>query len=234
MTARTVIKYAIWVIIIGFIIALFIYSAVKPKESTHIGSQPWNDAMVLGDPDAPNKIVEYTDYFCSFCADFSKAMDEDFKKKYIDTGKVSVENRIIDLLKEQSVNTPIGNRAAFCAADQNKYWEYSKKIVIAIDTDFFQKGIGVKNVARPVKIQPLEDDYFIQPAKEVGLDTTSFASCLKSSGHDEEIRINSNKAINMGVTGLPHITVNDYTARGFAGGAAELEMILKAGGVPIE
>lgn len=228
---QTIVRTSAFVTLGGFIIALFAFNATQPKHSIHTSSDPWNNNMLMGNPEAPNKMVEYTDYFCSFCAEFSKAMDDDFMKDFVDTGKITVENRIVNLLKEQSVNTVTGNRAAFCAADQDKYWQYSKKIITAIDTDFFQKGIGVKNVAKPIKIQKLDDSYFIKPAKESGLDTDKFSTCLSSDKFDATIEENSLKAIKMGVTGLPHITVNDYTATGFMGGRSELDMILKAGGV---
>lgn len=227
---KKIVQWAVIVVVVGFIGALFLYNVNMPK--TEQAYEPWHEAMVMGSLDAPNRMVEYTDYFCSFCADLHFAMTDEFKKEYIDTGKLSFETRIVDILSGVSVNTPKGNRAAFCAADQNKYWEYSHEIITAIHADFFSKGIGVKNVANPVKIQPLDDSYFVTPAKTVGLDTDTFSTCLASDTHDKAIHNNSQRAVNSGVTGLPHISVNDYTAAGFGGGGfAELKLILKAGGV---
>lgn len=227
----TVIRWTAIVLGVGFIVALFVFNQSQPKTSPHTSSSPWNMAMVRGDTDAPNKIVEYTDYFCSFCADLHDAMDDEFQEKYIDSGKVSFENRIVNLLSEVSVNTPKGNRAAFCAADQEKYWEYSDKIIARIEDEFFSKGIGVKNVVNPQKIPKLEDAYFIDIAKDIGVEQEKFASCIGSDVHDEEIENNSQRAISLGVTGLPSITVNAYTASGFGGGRDELEMIMRAGEV---
>jgi protein-disulfide isomerase len=42
----------------------------------------------LGDPKAPVTVVEYASMTCPHCADFHKRVFPDFKKKYIDTGKV--------------------------------------------------------------------------------------------------------------------------------------------------
>lgn len=44
--------------------------------------------MTLGKADAPVKIVEYASVTCSHCAAFNKEVFPEFKKKYIDTGKV--------------------------------------------------------------------------------------------------------------------------------------------------
>ena len=228
-----VIRIILAVAVVLFLVALFIYSASSSsKTNVHTASSPWNKNMVLGSLDAPNKMVEYTDYFCSFCEELHEAMTDQFKEEYIDTGKLSFETRIVNILNGVSVNTDKGNEAAFCAADQNKYWEYSDKIINNINTDFFSKGIGVKNVANPVKIQKLDDSYFIAPAKEVAMDVDEFTSCLSENKHKATIEANSEKAIQMGVTGLPNISVNNYQASGFGGGGYdELKLILKAGGV---
>lgn len=45
-------------------------------------------AMSLGNPEAPVKVVEYASATCHVCADFNEKVFPDFKKKYIDTGKV--------------------------------------------------------------------------------------------------------------------------------------------------
>ncbi len=44
--------------------------------------------MSLGNPDAPNVIVEYASMTCPHCAQFDKIVFPDLKTKYIDTGKV--------------------------------------------------------------------------------------------------------------------------------------------------
>ena len=44
--------------------------------------------MTLGDPNAPNVVIEYASMTCSHCAEFHVATFDAFKEKYIDTGKV--------------------------------------------------------------------------------------------------------------------------------------------------
>ncbi|WGH77342.1 DsbA family protein [Jannaschia ovalis] len=51
------------------------------------GSVPIPD-ITLGDPAAPVKVVEYASYTCPHCADFHNDTFKDFKRDYIDTGKV--------------------------------------------------------------------------------------------------------------------------------------------------
>lgn len=44
--------------------------------------------MVLGQADAPLTVVEYASFTCPHCANFHKNVFDEFKKNYIDTGKV--------------------------------------------------------------------------------------------------------------------------------------------------
>ena len=93
------------------------------------------------------------------------------------------------------------------------------------------KGIGVKNVAAPKEIPLLPLSYFETSAKNAGLDTTKFADCMKGNSHQQEINDNTQKALSLGVNGLPYMVINDYQTSGFDGGESGLKAILKAGGV---
>lgn len=220
-------------IILAGIAALFIYGVINRPPNQHIGdNQPWNSAMSQGSSEAKHTFIDYTDYFCSFCSEVEAATShETFKNDYIKSGKVRYEHRVVAVLKDIAPNTERGAEAAFCAADQNKYWEYTHDIVPRIKTDYFDKGIGVKNVAIPKEIPLLPIEYFAESAKNVGLDVDKFSNCVKNNTHQKEIDENTKKALSLGVTGLPYMIVNDYVTSGFAGGDNGLKTILKAGGV---
>jgi len=49
--------------------------------------------MIMGDPDAPVKIVEYASFTCPHCATFHLDVLPDIKKKYLDKGLVQLEYR---------------------------------------------------------------------------------------------------------------------------------------------
>lgn len=63
--------------------------------------QAWTDVVtvtdkggyVLGNPDAPIKLIEYGSLTCPGCAAFSVAATEPLKEKYISSGRVSMEFR---------------------------------------------------------------------------------------------------------------------------------------------
>ena len=50
-------------------------------------------AHILGNPAAPNKVVEYLSYTCSHCADFEANESPALKTQFVATGKASLEIR---------------------------------------------------------------------------------------------------------------------------------------------
>lgn len=214
------------------IIALFMYNSGQKTDTQHLGDgKPWNANMVMGDVAAPNRMIDYTDYFCSYCGDVQRAAGEEFKKDFIDTKKLAFENRIVTILSEKSPNTEQGAEAAYCAADQKKYWEYTHHIMPRLKADYFDKGIGVNTVPVPVPIEKLPIEYFLVSARAVELDIQKFESCVTNETHKSEIAESTRRAIELGVTGLPYLVVNGHQSSGFAGGYDGLKAILEAGGV---
>ncbi|MFA9201120.1 MAG: thioredoxin domain-containing protein [Cypionkella sp.] len=49
--------------------------------------------VLIGNPDAPIKLVEYASHTCGHCAEFAEASAEPLRTKYVDSGKVSFELR---------------------------------------------------------------------------------------------------------------------------------------------
>jgi protein-disulfide isomerase len=75
--------------------------------------------MTLGRADAPVKMVEYASVTCPHCARFNNDVFPEFKKKYIDTGKVHYTFR--ELLTPPSEVAAAGFLMARCAG-KDKYF----------------------------------------------------------------------------------------------------------------
>ena len=58
-----------------------------PSETELMVAGPLGE-MIEGDPKAPNTVIEYASMTCSHCANFHNTVFRDFKKLYVDTGKV--------------------------------------------------------------------------------------------------------------------------------------------------
>lgn len=52
-----------------------------------------DEGFVMGNPEAPLKVVEYGSFTCSHCAEFSVASREELQRDFINTGRVSFEMR---------------------------------------------------------------------------------------------------------------------------------------------
>jgi protein-disulfide isomerase len=76
--------------------------------------------MTLGDPNAPVKMVEYASLTCPHCADFHTQVFPEFKKKYIDTGKVHFTFK--EFLTAPAAVAAAGSLLARCAGKE-KYFD---------------------------------------------------------------------------------------------------------------
>jgi protein-disulfide isomerase len=76
--------------------------------------------MSLGDPNAPVKMVEYASLTCSHCARFNEEVFPEFRKQYIDTGKVHYTLR--EFLTPPNEVAAAGFLTARCAG-KDKYFQ---------------------------------------------------------------------------------------------------------------
>jgi protein-disulfide isomerase len=75
-------------------------SLAAPAKSNWLSTFTVTDkgAHIIGNPSAPNKVVEYLSYTCNHCADFELNESPKFKAQYVATGKASLEIRnLLDL-----------------------------------------------------------------------------------------------------------------------------------------
>ena len=102
---------------------------------------------VLGRPDAPVTLVEYSDPQCPFCAQFATQVFPDLVRQYVRTGNVKVEFRGIPIIGPDSVG---GLEAIYAAGDQDKLWDMSELTYMNqgsensgwLDDDFVRAAAG--------------------------------------------------------------------------------------------
>jgi protein-disulfide isomerase len=84
--------------------------------------------LTLGSPTAPVTMVEYIDLQCPFCKDFEAQVLPDIITKYVKTGKVKIEARVLKFLGDgQSPNdSQRARNAMVAAATQNKAFNFSE------------------------------------------------------------------------------------------------------------
>ncbi len=151
---------------------------------------------MLGKPDAPVTIVEFTDLPCPFCSRFSNKTFEELKKAYIETGQVRFVTRDFPLEPLHPFAVPAA-KAARCAGDQGRFWDVREALV--------------KNADK------LSAGYIAQTAKTAGLNMTTFDQCVASDKYTKDIQADRQQALSIGISGTPSFVVGRTTSGGFEG-----------------
>lgn len=144
------------------------------------------DDHVRGDPDAPVKIVEYSDFECPFCKRFHFTMQE-IVKEY--DGKVAWVYRQfpLDQLHSKARREAVASECATELGGNDAFWKFADR--------FFE-------------LTPSNDQTDIatvlpQIAKEIGLDVGKFNTCLASGTYDAHIEEDVQNAAASGGNGTP-------------------------------
>ncbi len=147
----------------------------------------------LGREDAPVTMVEFSDYQCPFCKRHFLTVLPIIKKEYIDTGKVRYVFRDFPIasLHPQAKK---GHEAAYCAGEQNKYWEMH-------DTLF--------EISKDFSVPALK-----RYAQGIGLDGDRFNNCLQSGKYASRIEKEIAEGVKAGVRGTPSFFIGPSESGG--------------------
>lgn len=164
----------------------------QPKIPAKISAD--NDP-VIGDPNAPITIIEFSDFQCPFCARFHVQTLPSIYEQYIDQGKVKLVFRDFPI---QSIhpNALPAAVAAECANEQGKFKEMH-------DTLFENQNEWNRQETSTAL------STFSQYAKEIELEEETFESCLTNGKHVDEIRKDLDDGREYGVTGTPGFFVGN-------------------------
>jgi protein-disulfide isomerase len=88
--------------------------------------------IALGSSSAPVTVIEFADLQCPFCADFDRDQLPAIIDRYVRTGKVRLELRLLAFLGEDSVT---GARAAASAAERNRLWQFADRFFVLQGTE---------------------------------------------------------------------------------------------------
>ncbi len=105
----------------GLIAAALIYPSLQQVEGEFRPRETAQD-NAMGDPEAPIKIVEYSDFKCSHCAAFLFDTEPLLEETYIKTGKVYFVSRTVGAMLS-GAEPMLASEAVYCAGEQGKYWE---------------------------------------------------------------------------------------------------------------
>ncbi|MGE5376061.1 MAG: DsbA family protein [Bacteroidota bacterium] len=201
--------WMIVLIVIGaiFLVFAFVWPSLRPAAgvvSIDPGTHPNANDNSMGDPNAPIHITEFSDFQCPFCEQFHKNTESTLRQYYIDTGKVlftyrSMGNWVSRNVGGTSTESQDAAAAAYCAGDQNKFWEMHALLfanVIGEDAGSFTDK-RIKAIAEKVN----------------GLDINQFNNCYDSGKFKDRVQQDFDDGTKAGVNGTPAFVLS-YTVNG--------------------
>jgi protein-disulfide isomerase len=147
----------------------------------------------VGDPNAPVKVVEYSDFNCVHCKNFWVESEEQLVNDYIKTGKVYFQYVPMSFISPTSFTAA---EAAYCAMDQEKFWEYHDYLFANYGADFTSPMLKAI-------------------AQQIGLDMSAYNSCFNSGKYQLKVQQDLQSAQSQGINSTPTFVVNgEKTDRG--------------------
>ena len=200
------------VAIVAVVFAAMIVGLSHNNSETH---KVWDEATIIGSPDAKNHFVIYSDIVCPYCVAFENAIieHEDEFQQYIKDNDILIEVRLSDFLYEYGQSNPITSRysaeAVYCAKKEGKFWNYYNHAIPEVWNNYFKKS--GKNAF--LELEKLGKDYWITLGQDVGLGE-DFTNCVKNDETLDEIITVAAKMVKQ-IDGLPYFKLNNYISSGF-------------------
>jgi protein-disulfide isomerase len=118
---KTFMKRLIWITasVVILVIAIIALAQYKPKPV----EIAYDQLPVLGNPNAPVKIVEFGDYKCPTCQVFSQQIEPQLKKDFIDTGIASFYFMNFTFIGPDSNTAALAAQAVY-HQNKDEFWKY--------------------------------------------------------------------------------------------------------------
>lgn len=150
--------------------------------------------VTIGESSAPVKLIVFSDYQCPWCGVFASRVKPLLEANEVKAGKLQIVFYDFPLGGGHK-HSFVAARAARCAADQGRFWEYH-------DVLFGQQSRWSAKAATPLA-------EFEEYAGELGLDPSAFEGCLKSDRYAEMVTANRLLGEALGVNATPTVIINN-------------------------
>ena len=200
--------FTIGLIVLGalFVVFALIYPQIKPivdVVTVEPVARPNVDRNSMGDPKAPIQITEYSDFQCPYCKQFYKETEHLLVQYYIETGKVyftyrSAGNWVSNNIARATNVTPKTESqdaalAAYCAADQGKFWEMHDAL--------FGNSRDVEDQGS------FTDRRLTEIAKTVDMDVNTWQDCYNSGKYEDQVKQDLDDATSANIDGTPFFVI---------------------------
>ncbi len=193
MKTSTVIPIAI--LIGGAIVAAAVYFTTSARLSPGKYGKDNPAAMrpvssedhILGNPGAPVKVVEYSDFDCEYCSEFQQTMHRALDS-YGPAGNVAWIFREFPLteLHPDAFKTAVAAECVAKTAGEDAFWKF---------TDLLYAH------------QPVAPSSFGEYARQAGADPSAVASCIVDGSMDARVTADRENALEMNAPGTPYAII---------------------------
>jgi protein-disulfide isomerase len=149
--------------------------------------------ITIGEANAPVQIIVFSDFMCPGCKAWATSLEPMIKSEFVQTGKVRYTYYDYPLVPGHRFSM-LAARAARCAGEQNKFWEYH-------DMLFGRQEQWSYSAAMPT-------EQLLQYGTELGLEQGPFESCVRSTKHVDLVSATKKLGDSLGVGGTPTVGIN--------------------------
>ena len=160
------------------------------------------EGYAIGNPKAPVQVLEFADFECPACGQFSTVTEPDVRTRLAATGKIGY--RFYDFPLPMHKNTITASLAAACANEQGKFWEMHDALF------FNQPEWSTQATDNPTK-------FFAQYAGQMGLDMPKWKECMAAQRHLTTIIANRKEGERRGVGQTPTFIIGRKVVAGSIG-----------------
>lgn len=154
------------------------------------------EGETLGDPDARASVLVFSDFTCPACQHWASNVEPQLKQEFVDNGQVRLEYYDFPLGGTgQHRHGFVAARAARCAGDQDRFWDYH-------DVLFAQQRQWSFASTPPI-------DEFVDYAGRLGLDQDAFEACVNSDQHADVVSANRMLGDDLGVSRTPTVFIGN-------------------------
>lgn len=163
-------------------------------------AQPLDIALMgynRGDPQAPVKVLEISDFGCGYCRRFHEEIFPVLEEAYVEAELV--EWKFLPFVLGMFPNGLEAAMAAECAGEQDHFFPMQSRL--------FADQSQWKSSGDP-------DPLFAEFAGEEGLDVERFQQCLREGWRDDAVRANIRLGREIGVRGTPTFLIDGVPISG--------------------
>lgn len=149
--------------------------------------------IAIGNDDAPVKMLVFSDFMCPFCGTFAAQMEPLITSEFVEPGTLQYVYYDFPLGGSHR-HSFLASRAARCADEQGKFWEYHNLL------------LGKQSDWSPGTKPPVGK--LLGYGAELGLDQAAFETCVRSDRYQDIVSANKLLGEQLGVNATPTAFIN--------------------------